>query len=529
MAVEFTVEWRGADGVARTSALVGDRQGTVREESALGLALERQGSAWWLRCQPTEGVQVTSVGATLTADLAGCDALYLNGYNSWTDSVERPAAASTPTMGPLPYAGVRATTFDGSGDYRFCPQDGRRGHQHGWGYGYLRFGDQVQLVGSLDEDLGQTCIREDLAAGSLSLEKEPPASPLAAGERRELMALCLVEGTLGEAVSQWLDLAGVAPRPAPALVGYSSWYRHYTDISEGALLHDLEGVSQALGARDLGRARATFQVDDGYTKVGDWTSPDRSKFPHGLAPVAQAIASRGLLPGIWMAPFLCERESRLFADHPDWLMRDGEGRPVTTGGHWSGGVALDTLNPQVRDYVAASLSAATREWGFSLLKLDFLYAACMRPHGGLNRGQLMADALRLVRSSVPEGTLVDLCGVPIANGLGQGEYCRVGCDVGLDWDDKPWMRLMHRERVSTKNSLANTRGRAHLDGLAWRNDPDVFFLRRDVRLTDAQRADLLEADASLGGVLFTSDDMDEWDEAQRAAFEGALAQFVARA
>jgi alpha-galactosidase len=76
--------------------------------------------------------------------------------------------------------------------------------------------------------------------------------------------------------------------------------------------------------------------------------------------------------------------------------------------------------------------------------------------------------------------------------------------------------------VSTKNSLANTRGRAHLDGRAFRCDPDVFFLRSDVRLTDEQRTELLEADATLGGVLFTSDDMSLWGADQRALFSRAL-------
>ena len=129
------------------------------------------------------------------------------------------------------------------------------------------------------------------------------------------------------------------------------------------------------------------------------------------------------------------------------------------------------------------MGTVTREWGFRLLKLDFLFAACMVPHDGLNRGQLMADALGLLRESVPEGVAFDLCGVPLASALGRTEYCRIGCDVGLDWDDVPYMRLLHRERVSTKRSLANTRGRAHLDGRAFRNDPDVFFLRDDVKLT----------------------------------------------
>ena len=141
----------------------------------------------------------------------------------------------------------------------------------------------------------------------------------------------------------------------------------------------------------------------------------------------------------------------------------------------------------------------------------------------------MADALDLLRSSVPEGVVFDLCGVPVASALGQTEYCRIGPDVGLDWDDVPWMRLLHRERVSTKNSLGNTRGRAHLDGKAFRNDPDVFFLRRDVKLTKRQRSKLIGADAALGGMFLTSDDVGAWDKGQRLAFARALAVFVNRA
>jgi alpha-galactosidase len=146
----------------------------------------------------------------------------------------------------------------------------------------------------------------------------------------------------------------------------------------------------------------------------------------------------------------------------------------------------------------------------------------------MNRGELMADALELLRESVAEGTVFDLCGVPLMSALGRTEYCRIGCDVGLDWDDVPYMRLLHRERVSTKRSLANTRGRAHLDGRAFRNDPDVFFLRRDVKLSRKQRSDLVGADAALGGMFLTSDDVSVWDEKQRIAYDLALAVFVDR-
>ena len=312
-------------------------------------------------------------------------------------------------------------------------------------------------------------------------------------------------------------------------MGFSSWYRYYDQIEEGKLGTDLAAVHSLLASRDLGPCLPVFQIDDGYTTVGDWMSPHTDRFPSGMDAFARRIAEMGMVPGLWMAPFVCSVDSDLYRDHPDWLLRDEEGKAVSTGTHWNGAYALDTLNPEVREYVRQSLDTATRQWGFKLLKLDFLYGACMLPHGGKNRGELMADAIRLMRSSVADDVMFDLCGVPISSAMGKTEYCRIGCDVGLDWDDVPWMRLLHRERVSTKRSLANTRGRAHLDGRAFRNDPDVFFLRQDVRLTPEQRSDLLNTDAALGGMLLTSDDVGAWDDKQRLAFDVALAVFVGRA
>ena len=175
------------------------------------------------------------------------------------------------------------------------------------------------------------------------------------------------------------------------------------------------------------------------------------------------------------------------------------------------------------------MSTVTRKWGYRLLKLDFLFGACLVPHDGMNRGQLMADALDLLRASVPEDTWFDLCGVPLMSAFGRTEYCRIGCDVSLDWDGGPmYMRLLHRERVSSKRSMGNTLGRAHLDGVVFRNDPDVFFLRDDVDLTESQKRQLLMADVTLGGMLLTSDGVEDWDEGQRAQFEEALRTFVNR-
>lgn len=532
--VRISLSYHAGDGRPHTVEV--DATGIARPADAareLGLAIRRtQGPGHVARrvcVLPQEGVTLDALTATVSPlGLAHADALYLNGYNSWTDSVERSPRWAMRGLVGVPPCVIDRWVLDGSGDYRFVEADALPGHQHGFGYGYVRTGALVTLVGSLDEDSGLTVLRERLRADALLLDKEVPVGTLPPGQEREVLSFALCEGTLDAAVSRWLSLARVRPRPCPPLVGFTSWYRHYGNISACKLARDLEEVGALLAERDLGECQAVFQVDDGYARVGDWLEPDAARFPEGMAPLAAALSERGLMPGIWLAPFLCELDSRVYREHQDWLLRDEGGTAVPAAGNWSGAVALDLLKPDVRAHVAHIMGTVTRTWGYRLLKLDFLFAACLVPHGGMNRGELMADALDLLRASVPEGTFFDLCGVPLLSAFGRTEYCRVGCDVGLDWDGAPYLRALHRERVSTRRSLANTHGRAHLDGRAFRNDPDVFFLRGDVRLTDAQRQALLTADAMLGGVLLTSDAVGEWGIQQRRAFERALETFVER-
>lgn len=525
LAPTFRLSWRRPGGQAISAgaaALALDPEADLAPEVVCG-----RGS-WQLWVTARRPVELVSAGAAVHLDLAGADALYLNGYNSWTDSWERPPAGAMPGLSRTPRLAVRRWVLDASGDYRFARQDARPGRQHGIGYGYLRRGGDVALLGESRPDAGVTVIYEDLESGCLRFEKEGPGRALKAGERVCAFSLVAFEGALEDAFARYAAALGATRRPAPPLVGYSSWYRHYGDIDAGKLGHDLDGVSASLARLDLGCARPLFQIDDGYTKVGDWMHPDGRRFPQGMGSLADKISACGLVPGLWMAPFVCERDSAVFSAHSDWLLRDDAGQPVRSGPHWSGAFALDSRHPEVREHVRASLSTMTGTWGYRFLKLDFLYAAALLPHDGLNRGELMADALDLLRASVPKGTLLDFCGVPVMSAFGRCEYCRIGCDVGLDWDGRRLMRLAGRERVSTRNSLGSTRGRAHLNGVVFLNDPDVFFLRDDVKLDAAQRSRLLAADAQLGGMLLTSDDMGAWDEAQHQQFERALATFTAR-
>lgn len=476
--------------------------------------------------RPVVPVVIDEVVATLRVSLDAADALYLNGYNAWTDSVERPPAGRMWGLTRAPRSMVEASVLDGSGDYRFVEEDAHKGHQHGFGYGYLRQGDEVLLFGSLDEDSGFTLIREDLEEGTLTLDKEPPARIIGAGETCEVLALCVTGGPLDQAVEHWLGLAGIRALPSRPLVGYTSWQRHFEEIDACELTHDLEGVVRVLGAQDLEGMDPVFQIDAGSCKVGDWLDVDEERFPQGLVTLARDAAACGLVPGLWLAPFVCERESRLYAEHPAWILRDEHGDVVKASGAWSGAYALDVRNDEVRTYLGRVLRTVTEDWGFRLLKLDHLYAACMVVHDGLNRGELMADALEFLRAQVAPGTRLLLSGVPLVSAFGRCEYCRSGPEVGLDWDDLPVMRLLQRERVSTKWAVANARFRAHLNGRAFRCDPGVLLLREEgVSLSASQRVQLFVVATTCGGVMLTADDMGAWGEVQLAKYREALDRF----
>ena len=115
------------------------------------------------------------------------------------------------------------------------------------------------------------------------------------------------------------------------------------------------------------------------------------------------------------------------------------------------------------------------------------------------------------------------CGVPLASAFGKVDFCRIGCDMTLDYDDKPHMRLTHSERPSTKNTMADTVFRRQLSGRAFLNDPDVFLLRdTNTKLTAQEKKNLAFVNALCGGVLFTSDNCAYYSDEARQVFMQAL-------
>ena len=453
--------------------------------------------------------KIKKVKALLDLSVQDDEKIFMNGYQTWTNCPEYGKKGRIRGLNGLPQAMINKYGLDRYGDYHFVNYPYKRGITHGFSWCYFRKGDKYRLIASTDEKNGYTMFTYDSDRGQLGIIRD--CSGVKCGGEFHAFDLYFAEGTEDEVFDGWFGEMDIHADAKP-LRGYSSWYNRYENITEETIRTDLDGCKTVLSQGDL------FQIDDGWQPaVGDWLEPDEKKFPDGLKALADEIHEAGFIAGLWLAPFVCRNESKLMQEHPDWLLQVN-GKPWSCGSNWGGFFSLDIDNPEVMDYLRKVFDRVLNEWGFDLVKLDFLYGAA--PYGTENesRAGRMIRAMDFLREVCGDKLILG-CGVPVMPAFGRVDYCRVSCDVGLTWDDRPLMRIIHRERVSTKQAIENTIFRRQLNGRAYLSDPDVFFLRdENLSLTAEQKRLLAQVNALLGGVLLTSDDPSSYTDDQREAY-----------
>lgn len=444
------------------------------------------------------------------------DTFFANGFQSWTDTREFSKTEKMPDQGFVartPFGKKMGLEF--VGDYTYCKYSKKTGIFHSDSYAYVNRGNKIELVGSLSDRSGWTVIYANMHQNHMFVYKDVEGV-VCAGEYA-LFDLYFDEGAYDDVFDRYFAAMQIKPLTDQKIRGYTSWYNYYQNISEEVVLRDLEALARATDRID------TFQIDDGYqTAVGDWLSIDKKKFPNGMKPVADAIHAKGLQAGIWLAPLGAQHNSAIAKEHPNWLVKNKKGKPFYVGGNWGGFYALDIYNEEVRAYIRHFFDVVLNTWGFDLVKLDFLYAAAVLPRNGKSRGEIMYDAMDLIREAVGEKKILG-CGVPMMPCFGKVEYMRIGADMSLHWADDFSRKRMHREDVSTVNAIYNSIYRRHLNERAFLCDPDVFLLRDyNIQFTFEQRKALAKFIKIFGSVIFTSDDVGRYNAEQLACLEDTL-------
>jgi alpha-galactosidase len=331
------------------------------------------------------------------------------------------------------------------------------------------------------------------------------------GELVELDELILLADSHANRVQDaYWDLVRLEQEHKPELpTGWCSWYYYYSKVKAADVAENVKAI-QARGVD-----WRYFVLDDGYeAAVGDWLRMNR-KFPPDLKPVADTIRAAGMTPGLWLAPFIARGNSRLFREHPEWVLRGERGRPMLAG--WNPGwglegrfYGLDTTHPGFQAYLRQVIDTVVHAWGFPYLKLDFVYGACLAGEAhdrSLTAAQRLTLGYRLVREAAGEGALILGCGSPFSPARGMVDAMRIGPDVAPYWFDALRTNLTRDEHaVCTLFAIRNVLNRCGMHRRWWVNDPDCLMVRdTDTKLTRDERTSLANAVIITGGMFVVSD------------------------
>ncbi len=372
--------------------------------------------------------------------------------------------------------------------------------------------------------IGFIGVRRALSRISVRLGRKPAESKLAAAARFEgkrpsggeefwSEPLAVIPGDLsGRNLEAYAELLAIeqgvtCTRSFPA--GWGSWYHYFAKVKKDDVLKNLEFIT---GKRDwLGLE--LMQVDDGYEKnLGEWLETNED-FPGGMKEIADAIASKGMTPGVWLAPFTVTRGSKLFKDKKEWVLRNRRGRPILAGVNplWKGRFyGLDITHPEVLSWLH-EIFTAVRGQGFRFVKLDFLSTGILegeRYDRTVTRAEAMHNALSVIRNALGEGTYILAAGGPFLLGVGIFDAQRIGGDVAPYWRPAYQPLIRDRSTPGTRNSLVYIFTRCFMHGRLWEGDPDCMLARgMKSKLSLAERQTLASGISVLGGAVMLSDDL----------------------
>lgn len=492
-----------ANGASKTSSSINNADFDV--------AIKENGQVLSLTVNPKTPIEFENFEMIIDRKVKSDERIFTNGFQSWTTTKEYSPDGKMDEYNPkIGFFQKKYFNFLGmfcSGDMLFHKYPEKSGIFYGWSYAYVRKNSNIVLFGSLSERAGYTIITFDTNEDTISIQKDLEGVTFT--EPKEVLSLAVINDEYDAAFDKYFELMEIAKPKVTRKCGYTTWYNYYTGITEEVVRRDLNSISQLNTKVDI------FQIDDGYQRtVGDWLVLKEKDFPTGMKAVADEIHSHDMLAGLWLAPFGATPKSYIYKEHKDWFVHDKKGKIRFAGHNWGGFYALDIYNEGARDYIRKVFDVVLNEWGYDMVKLDFLYACSIIPIHGKSRGEIMCDGMDFLRECCGDKIILG-CGVPLAPSFGKVDFCRIGADMSLSWNNKP----ATREDVSTVHTLTNSIFRRHLDGRAFLNDPDVFLLRENnISLPMEQRKIIAKINSLFGNLLFVSDDVATYTPEQKQVF-----------
>jgi alpha-galactosidase len=265
-----------------------------------------------------------------------------------------------------------------------------------------------------------------------------------------------------------LQMNAIVPSTAPS--GWCSYYYYYGQETESDIIEN----AQFLAANRSKIPVEYIQIDDGWQKArGDWLESNLEKFPHGMKWLATKIKELGFKSGIWTAPFLVAKNTPVYREHKEWLLRNKDGDLLDMGGNYF----LDTSHPEVLKWITKYFKVL-RSWGYTYFKLDFImvetcYGAQYHDRS-ITRVQAYRKGLSAIREAVGSESFM-LGGTSlVAPNVGLVDGCRISTDVTPFWNKD----IYTPESPTIFNVCRNIINRGYMHKHFWINDPDCLIVRK---------------------------------------------------
>lgn len=293
------------------------------------------------------------------------------------------------------------------------------------------------------------------------------------------------------------------------VLGWCSWYSCGTNINSQKIVSILKWITNHKNV-----PLEYVLIDDGWTVWGDWKKPDTNKFPGGLPELFQKIKSQNLKTGIWIAPFLVDKNSDIIAKHPDWVVRR-RGRlfnPTELHGllRFSpiNKYLLDLNNPEVKKYIYKSLDFLIDKLKTDLLKIDFIYAIYFDPRlSKESADKVVSDMFEYIRNKYPKVYTI-ASGCPFDIAAGRVDSIRTGPDTLIDpffgFKIPPFLR-----NLFIKNKVIPALSARLKSGIIWNIDPDSFICSPKLGIKTETIFRLSEIIKKSKGNIFLGDNLPE--------------------
>ena len=290
-------------------------------------------------------------------------------------------------------------------------------------------------------------------------------------------------------------------------IGWWSWTAYYFGVNQGSM-----GTNADWLADNLKQSGYTyFQIDEGYQYArGEYTTADGSRFPQGVAHMADWVRHDGLIFGLWTAPFEVSERAWVYQNHKEWLVHNAAGTPIHIG-HVTENkdplFVLDATNPGAQEYLKQTYTTL-RDWGVRFIKMDFMddtagEGAYFRPNTTALEAQRIG--LRIIREAVGDGVVLDKDGSAMLNPVGLVDAGRISQDTGHTFG-------------ATRDAASGVAARYYMNRNFFIADPDAFTVstqtvddqswhggQRPLTLDEARVSIALAAVA--GGMFEVGDDL----------------------